>query len=174
MRQHIFYERREDITTFLRVHAIGGVVDFFDYSPAANGMTYRNDRNPGGVTIDGSPDSVAAGAIGWETVDGLQRGLSIVHRTDTDITGLGNSSYYLDDSTPSGSSQTQCTGDGTAYGSSGPWINSAIPNTDPRTTPFKSLAAKRTLFFELPNKTNGPKRSAQIDEPLQASVSPHG
>ena len=43
-RQHIFYERREDITTFLRVHAIPGMLDFFDYSPAASGMTYKQQR----------------------------------------------------------------------------------------------------------------------------------
>jgi hypothetical protein len=174
MRQHVFYERREDITTFLRVHAIPGVMDFFDYSPAAGGMTYRNNLNAGGVTIDGQPDTVTLGSIGWETVDGSQGGLSIVHRTDTDITGLGDTSYYLDDSSPSGASETQCTGDALAYGSSGSRINTAIPNTDPRTTPFKSLAAERTLFFELPGKTDGPKRAAQVDEPLEASVSPHG
>ena len=53
-RQHIFYDRREDITTTLRVHAIPGVMDFFDYSPAANGMTYRSDVDPRGATIDGA------------------------------------------------------------------------------------------------------------------------
>ena len=54
-REHIFYEQREDIRTFLRVHAIPGRADFFDYSSAASGMTYRNNLNTGGVTIDGSP-----------------------------------------------------------------------------------------------------------------------
>ena len=44
-RQHIFYARREDITTFLRVHAIPGVLDFFDYSPAASGMTYKSSAD---------------------------------------------------------------------------------------------------------------------------------
>ena len=53
---HIFYDRREDIRTNLRVHAIPGIMDFFDYSPAASGMTYRNNLNPAGVTIDGDPD----------------------------------------------------------------------------------------------------------------------
>ena len=31
--------------TFLRVHAIPGVLDFFDYSPAASGMTYKNNAD---------------------------------------------------------------------------------------------------------------------------------
>ena len=77
-REHIFYEQREDIRTFLRVHAIPGAVDFFDYCPAAIGMTYRNNLNTGGVTIDGTPDTPPAGALTWETVDGPQGGLSIV------------------------------------------------------------------------------------------------
>ena len=48
-REHIFYERRQDIRTFLRVHAIPGIMDYFDYSPAASGMTYKNNVNTGGV-----------------------------------------------------------------------------------------------------------------------------
>jgi hypothetical protein len=62
-RLHVFYQRREDITTYLRVHAIPGVMDFFDYSPAATGMTYRNDLNPAGVRVDGVPDAPALGPL---------------------------------------------------------------------------------------------------------------
>ena len=51
-REHIFYDQREDVRTFLRVHAIPGIMDFFDYSPRgrATGMIYSNDKNPTGVT----------------------------------------------------------------------------------------------------------------------------
>ena len=59
--QQIFYEGREEDTTFLRVHGIPAVMSFLDYSAAATGMTYRNNNNPAGVTIDGVADSVAAG-----------------------------------------------------------------------------------------------------------------
>jgi hypothetical protein len=172
-RQHIFYQRREEITTYLRVHAIPGVLDFFDYSAAASGMAYRNSLNPGGVTVDGSPDALTAGKITWETVDGSQGGLSIAHRISTDIAGLNWSSYYLDQKQPTGASERQCTGDSAAYGSSGPWINQGIPNTDPRTTPFKTLEATRTLFFDSPGKADGQARAAQTLSPLQVSVSPH-
>ncbi len=155
-REHIFYEQREDIRTFLRVHAIPGVMDYFDYSPAASGMTYKNNLNTGGVTIDGTPDTVAtAGALTWESVDGGQGGLSIVHTNQTDIAGFGSSSYYFDDSTPGSGAEFQCTGDSTAYGNSGPWITQSIPNTDPRTTPFNSLLATRTLYFEDAGKADG-------------------
>jgi hypothetical protein len=173
-RQHIFYDRREDITTTLRVHAIPGVMDFFDYSPAASGMTYRSDVDPRGATIDGEPDAVNAGRIGWETVDGPQGGLSMVHRMKTDIPSLGWTSYYFDDKTPATSgAEKQCTGDSAAYGSSGPFVNQGIPNTDPRATPFNSLVDERTVFYELPGKSDGPKRSKQVDEPMEIQVLPH-
>jgi hypothetical protein len=172
-RQHIFYERREDITTYLRVHAIPGVLDFFDYSPAASGMTYRNSLNTGGVTIDGTPDAVTSGKITWETVNGPQGGLSIAQQVTSDIPGLNWSSYYLDQKNPTGSSEHQCTGDAAAYGSSGPWINLAIPNTDPRSVPYNTLEATRTLFFDSPGQVDGQRRAAQTVSPLQVSVAPH-
>ncbi len=133
-REHVFYERREDVRTFLRVHAVPGPLDYFDYSAAASGMTYKNTNNTGGVTINGTPDSVTAGPLTWESVDGPQGGLSMAHTLDTDIAGLATTSYYLDDSTPAATGpETQCTGDNQAIGASGPWSSAAtIPNTDPR------------------------------------------
>jgi hypothetical protein len=171
-RQHIFYAQREDISTFLRVHSIPGVLDFFDYSPAASGMTYESSADQRGATIDGVPDAVTPGKITWETVDGSQGGLSIAHSIQTDVPGLGWTSYYLDKQNPAGGVETQCTGDSSAYGSSGPWINQNIPNTDPRNPPFNNLTASRTLFFEGPGYADGPKQSAQVASPLQVSVAP--
>ena len=138
-RQHVFYEQREVITTYLRVHAIPGVMDFFDYSAAATGMTYRNDRNTAGVRVDGVPDAPALGSLAWESVDGPQGGLTSVHRYDTDIPGFATTSYYLDQRTPTGTAERQCTGDAAAYGASGPRIAQAIPNTDPRSQPANRL-----------------------------------
>ena len=150
-------------------------MDFLDYSPAASGMTYRSSVDEAGATIDGVPETVTAGNVTWETVEGSQGGLSIVHRMNTTVPGLtSTSSYYLDQQNPSGSSQTQCTGDGSAYGSSGPWINQGIANTDPRSTPFYKLTATRTMYFEAPGAADGPKRAEQVDEPLQVAVAPHG
>ncbi|MBN1529064.1 MAG: hypothetical protein JW895_08385 [Thermoleophilaceae bacterium] len=170
-REHIFYEQREDIRTYLRVHAIPGVLDYFDYAPAASGMTYKNNLNTGGVLVNGTPDTVATGQLSWESVDGGQGGLSIVHTNQTDISGFGSTSYYFDDSTPASSGpEFQCTGDATAYGNSGPWINQAIPNTDPRTSPFNSLLASRILYFEGAGKANGASRAAQIASPIGATV----
>ncbi len=145
-RQHVFYRRSEEISTFLRVHAIPSVLDFFDYSPAALGMTYRNDLNTAGVTIDGVPETPTPGAPRWEQVSGPQGSMSIINARDADF-AMTVTSYYLDDSTPS---ITQCTGDATAYGSSGSYITSSIPNTDPRLGAAGTLIASRDLYFDPP------------------------
>jgi hypothetical protein len=170
-REHIFYEQREDVRTFLRVHSIPGPWDFFDYSSAASGMTYRNNLNTGGVTIDGNPDTPTNGALSWESVDGPQGGLSMVHTTNTDIPNFTSTSHYLDDSTPGSGAETQCTGDSQAFGESGPWINSNLPNTDPRNTPFNSLASTRTIYFEAPGKADGAARAAEVGSAFQIDVS---
>jgi hypothetical protein len=149
-RDHVFYDRREDIRTNLRVHAIPGIMDFFDYSPAASGMIYRNSLNPGGVTIDGNPDSPVAGVGTWEQVTGPQGSMTIVPTVSTSFTPTGVTSYYLDDSTPP---VTQCTGDAFAYGSSGIWFNGAIPCTDPGTSCTATLSANRTIYFGAPGAT---------------------
>ncbi len=169
-REHIFYEQREDVRTFLRVHSIPGPLDFFDYSAAASGMVYANNVNTGGVTIDGAPDTPAAGRLTWETVRGPQGALSMVHSLVSDIPNLPSSSYYLDNKTPGGGAQTQCTGDAAAYGSSGPWANGALPNTDPRTAPFNSLRSNRTIYFEPPGTPNGAGRATQAATPFQFTV----
>ena len=60
-RDHFFYERRQDMHTYLRVHPISGLIDLYDYSTNAIGMVYFNSLNTTGVTIDGVPDTVAPG-----------------------------------------------------------------------------------------------------------------
>lgn len=148
-REHFFYEKRQDIHTYLRVHAISGVMDFYDYSPAASGMTYYNDLNTAGVAIDGSPDAITPGSIVWEMVTGLQGTLAIAHSIDTDIPSFTFTSYYSDDSTPS---VTQCTGDDYEYGSSGHWIDHGIPNTDPNMTPYNNFVSSRFVYCDEPDQ----------------------
>lgn len=128
-RLHIFYEQREDITTFLRVHPIQGIMDFFDYSPDATGMTYLNNNWLPGVTIDGVPETIAPGALDWEMVRGTQGALAMMHSFTSDVPGLSPTNYYLDDAA---TTLTQCTGDAYAYGSSGHWVVQNLPNTDPK------------------------------------------
>ena len=85
-RDHFFYQRRQDVTTYLRVHGgIPGVMDLYDYSPAATGMTYYNDLNLSGVLVNGQPDPVTTGALAWEMATGLQGTLIMPQWLETDI-----------------------------------------------------------------------------------------
>ena len=62
-RTDVFWPDRHLIVTDLRVHGgIPGPLTYHDLSAAGVGMTYRDSRNPAGVTVDGVPDSVADGA----------------------------------------------------------------------------------------------------------------
>jgi hypothetical protein len=173
-RLHLFYEGREDIRTALRVHPIDGIMDFFDYSPAAAGMVYRNDRNPAGVTIDGMPDAVTPDPDTWEMVTGPQGTLVISLAIDTDIPGFAYVAYYSDDSTPS---TTQCTGDPFEYGASGIWVNQAIPNTDPGLPLIEHyrFEPNRIIYYLAPDQSvpEAERLSLQAKNPVQVvSVTP--
>ena len=164
-RDHFFYERRHDIRTILRVHALNppqggtpaqGLLDFFDYSQLASGMTYTNDLNQGGAVINGNPnpENVTPGPIKWELVNGAQGALAMVHTFATDIPGFDHTSYYLDDLSPS---VTQCDSDAFAYGSSGPFVDpnvnpnlANIPNTDPLLGPANNFSSGRIIYYEAP------------------------
>jgi hypothetical protein len=154
-RTHLFYAGRHDVVTDLRVHAIPGVLDYFDYSPAASGMRYANNNNRGGVPVDGAPDTLAAGQPNWELLTGAQGSVIQTHRLETNIASLQGagvvSTYYLDDSTPTG--EPQCTGDAVSYGASGPWVNRAIADTDPRTGTSNVLRSLRSLTYLPPGAT---------------------
>jgi len=170
-REHVFYERREDIRNFLRVHSIWGAMNFFDYSSDASGMTYYNDLNTSGVTIDGNPDSVGLGPVQWELVTGTQGSLVMAASISTDMTGFAYTSYYLDDATPD---VTQCTGDAFAYGSSGSYIEGEIPCTDPRLGCTNYLRGTRTIYYEAPGLTvpDAQALNDQAKTPLTATARP--
>ena len=170
-RTHVFYDRREDIRTDLRVHSIGSIMDFMDYSPAATGMTYRNEFNQGGLTIDGIPDTPAGGVPSWEQVTGPQGTINQVGTLTTTWTPASIVPYYLDDSTPA---TAQCTGDASAFGSSGVFINSTLPVTDPALGGTDRLSSTRTMYFEAPGGTapDAIARRDQVLAPLTTVVNP--
>jgi hypothetical protein len=172
-RDHFFYERRQDIQTFLRVHTISGIMDFFDYSLAAAGMMYYDDLNTAGVTVDGNPDSVALGAIHWEMVSGTQGSLFMASLLSTNIAGFTYTSYYLDDSTPD---VMQCTGDAFAYGSSGVQVNQTIPCTDPALDCTNYLHSTRVMYYEPPGLTLAGAQilNEQANAPLVTMSRPWG
>ncbi|CAA9524404.1 MAG: hypothetical protein AVDCRST_MAG85-3103 [uncultured Solirubrobacteraceae bacterium] len=153
-RTHLFYPRRHDVVTALRVHAINGTMDFYDYTRAAFGMTYRHSADQRGVTIDGKPDTITAGTLEWERVSGATQGsLSIVHQTRTTIPGFTMTSWYLDNLRPGSKSGRQCTGDSEAVGASGPWQSAGIPSTDRTKDGVNDLENTRTIYYEAPGGT---------------------
>jgi hypothetical protein len=170
-RTHIFYAQREDIVTDLRVHAISsGVMDFFDYSTAAIGMRYANDRNLAGVPIDGTPDTVVSGANAWEKVDGTPGALTHVSRLATNVTPAPTQTNFYEDNDTNPT--TQCTGDADAIGSSGQRISSGLPNTDPHVGPASNLRSTRVMFFEAPGRStaDAQRHADQVAAPLTVAV----
>ncbi len=168
-RQHIYYEQQEEITTWLRVHEIPSVLDFFDYSPDAAGMTYANNNFLSGAIIDGVSDAVPAGPLQWEMVSGPQGALVMWHLFTNDIPGgYTPTSYYLDDLSPP---VNQCTGDAYSYGASGSWFNHTIPNTDPFWGACPSFLLTRRIYFLPPDTTvtNAQDLSNKNEHPLSVT-----
>jgi len=152
-RQNIFYRQREDITTHLRVHSLAmGIMDFFDYSAQATGMTYYNDNVPGGVLCDGVNDAVPEARPRWEAMRGPQGVLAMRHIYASTIPDLTVVAYYLDDAAPD---VVQCTGDGAAYASSGNWVFQPLPNTDPNKGVHEELSVARSIYYLGPETTIG-------------------
>jgi hypothetical protein len=173
-REHIFYEKRQDITSYVRVHSIGGLMDFFDYSPSAASMYYANNLNLNPVVIDGISDYVLSGPIQWEMVTGEQGSLAFAHTLTTDIPDLKYTSYYLDDA--SANVIHQPTGDAFAYGSSGIWISPEtdedIPNTDPSLPGENKLEIKRSIYYgdDMLSTQDARNFYNQVNNPLTITV----
>lgn len=171
-REHLFYRGTERVQTFLRVHAIPGIMDFYDYSAAAIGMAYSSSSTPAGVTIDGVPDTAGAAAPTWEAVSGGPGTLVSTTSAQTDIAGLAIAGYYTDDSTPS---TVQCTGDAFEYGASGTRIPGSIPNTDPTLPGAVSTftATRWNVYVPSGEAANINLHVNNTTTPLTTSVSPY-
>jgi hypothetical protein len=171
-REHVFYRGEERVQTFLRVHEIPGIVDFYDFSAAAIGMQYSSSSTAPRVAIDGFPDVTGTAAPTWEAVTGTNGQGALVSTTSlvTDIAGLASQAYYSDQVAPTA---TQCTGDASEYGASGTAITSVIPNTDPAATgPVSHLTSTRWNVY-VPAGTEGMAvftHVANLTTPLTTSV----
>lgn len=117
-------------------------------------MTYANNLNQGGVTIDGVPDSVATGTIAWELATGAQGSVVRSFSTETTIAGLNDNSYYVDDTDPA---DDPCTGDDDAlYGTSGPWwigITCTDPVRPECAGTSDDLRGLKRVYYEAPGVT---------------------
>ena len=158
-RDHAFYDRREDITTHLRVHPLSiGVMDVFDYSEDAIGMVYYNDLNPGGLTIDGVPDDANQdGLHQWEYVTGPQGTLVMTGLLDTSLNIDFAHFFWADDQSPSFNQCATSTNinapDNSALGTSGAWLDGALDGTDPKNGSSDHIMVKRMTYYEAPDIT---------------------
>ncbi len=171
-RIHHFYEEREDILTALRVHPIDSIMDYFDFSPEASGMIFRDDLNTEGVMVDGSADDVVTGQFEWEMLSGQQGTLLMATWVDTDIPGFDYTSYYSDAIDPP---YTQCTGDAFEYAASGLWEDDPIPNTDPYLGEAYTFEGWRYMAYASPDQDlpYALDRAAQLLQPLDVVTEPY-
>jgi hypothetical protein len=175
-RTHLMYRDREDVITDLRVHSIPAMMDFVDFSAAAQGMTYRSSTVPAGVTIDGVQDTVGTPVASWEAVDGPQGQVITTNRFVTSVAGLpaATTQFYRDQTSPP---EAQCWGDSSFLGAAGAFIGATIPTTDPVDSGYATLQGRRTVLFAPPSTDPslipavGAAVAAQVDNPLTVSVS---
>lgn len=172
-RTHLFYDRVEVVQTFLRVHPVPAIMELIDYAPDAAGMIYYNEHNLAGLAIDGAPDAgFDDAAFAWELVSGPHGSVvSLLNpRLSQDLTTQG---YWEDDLT---TANDQCSAsnvldapDDAAFGTSGMWITSAIPDTDPRNGTLEYVFIERTSFYEAAELAlaDAMELVARVQEPLQ-------
>jgi hypothetical protein len=177
-RTHLLYRDREDVITSLRVHPIPAMMDFVDFSASARGMRYLSSTKPGGVTIDGSSDAISATLPSWEAMNGPQGRIYLRNTFTSSQTDLraGTTHFYRDQASPH---EPQCWGDRSYFGAAGSFVQAAIGNTDPRSTPFATLTGRRTTQFLPPASDTGKVAAyasdwaADLDAPLTSTVVPY-
>jgi hypothetical protein len=169
-REHLFYPRREEVTTFLRVHEIPNIMVLNDFNSAVEGLTYYNSLNREGVAIDGVPDEPVLGNLEWEMTVGPAGAMTVVNIIETDIYPLEVTSYYQDESP---SPLPMCTGDDTAWGLSGTWIISPMPDTDPRHSECENyLRQIAVIYYDGPDADveKAEQYNAWVRNPLSIMV----
>ncbi|GAB4530998.1 MAG: hypothetical protein Kow0063_09710 [Anaerolineae bacterium] len=109
--------------------SVSSVRTSIDLNDSASGGTFYNQNVSGGVTIDGSPDTVAQTPFSnWAQVSHANGRLIQV----ADATPLGGTpkNYYCDDTTsPVECDSTVKTGDGFAYGDAGILVEGGVNRT---------------------------------------------
>ncbi|MCK5248056.1 hypothetical protein KAR02_14225, partial [Candidatus Bipolaricaulota bacterium] len=180
----IYYEAREDIAVYFRVHPRPAVGMFYvDHTLAAIGMTYHNDLNPDGVTIDGHPDRLKLGPITWELVTGEPGSVVRIHDIDTDIPFADedftlfyadalNTDIRLCYACLEGCEESVPMGDPHLIGASGIWNTAPLPNTDPGLLATNYLTMFVTTYYGVSDWTSkdAEARSEWRDQPIKIGV----
>lgn len=127
------------------------------------------------MTVDGVPDDVAIGEIGWEQVSGGPGTYTIVHSYDIEQPELVPRSFYVDDLEPD---FPLCNGDDKAIGLSGLEVVGPMRNTDPRPSFVERFGGDmfdfttyRTQYYGGPDEglAEAEQRNEWVRSPLEAS-----
>ena len=128
-----------------------------DLSAEAQGATYRDENVPGGVTVDGTPDTVPATPVArWRQIDHPTGRMVNWFTIGSNYSELQN--YYLD----RGTVDNDDTGDKRSYGDSGLVI----------VGPSGQRVAVETALWALPRGSalDGPTLAAQLAAPLTQTI----
>lgn len=141
-----FYRRYAESEAHLRVHPVPGIALWLDHTPEATGLVYHDPSLSDGVTVDGRPDTVAAGrpAPRGQFLAGTQGRYVVDYDVMTEGTGRASiEAVYSDDARPA---VPTCSADSAFYGAHGVWVNGRIPNTDPRVGRVRGRLSTRRRF----------------------------
>lgn len=180
----IYYQAREDVAIYVRVHPRPSVGMFYvDHTLAAIGMTYANDLNPHGALIDGKPDHLTLGPISWELVSGEPGSIVRLHDTKTDIAFDTDdfTLFYVDEvdtdltlceACVEGCPQPQRLGDRNLIGASGVWNTAPLPNTDPALLATQTLTTRITMYYgdSTWTTTDAADRRLWSDAPVEIQI----
>ena len=169
-RTETFYDNRYENLTNLRVHAIPGIMSFWDLNTNAIGMEYANSEMASPVIVDGSPDTIPNAAPTWSYLNGPQGFVSNTFEVTASFSTT-QSSVYVDDTNPP---FNECWGDdGDFLGAAGAEFTGGLPNTDPRNAPFQDFTAREVAAF-WPTTVGAsswtPAWAAQALVPMDATV----
>ncbi|MEM8525186.1 MAG: T9SS type A sorting domain-containing protein [Bacteroidota bacterium] len=125
----LFTECRTENQMFYRLHPANGYYDAFDLSTNAIGMTFSNDQNTSGVTIDGNRDQLdKENPNEWELITGAPGSIVATYTFNTDLL-LGTEDEYDQglvegfvaayQSDLGAAEPRECTGDMESYNASG-------------------------------------------------------
>jgi hypothetical protein len=184
---HVFWPRRVDVTTTVRVHPYPATEDVLDLSLQALGMRYVAPWVEDGIVLDGDPTNDPAPPAKtptWEVLTGAAGTLVVSHDVLIDQPGIKATWRFADVLAPP---LLPCTGDAHDLGAFGLMLPD-IGNTDPRLEEFFgelwNIQLGRALYVEPTEPADGlaPEnakelaklRHAQHLKPIQATAAPFG
>jgi hypothetical protein len=147
----VFYPRMVEAARHWIIHSGPALWFGLNLSENAVGMTYYDNLNEQGVTIDGQPDKVQTGELHWQLITGKPGTLLIQHVLDTNIPDLPRSSRYFDVKDGFYFTKNRVFPDtgAFAYGASGP-LYGPYPQTVPKEEAGNYLVIRRRFLFGPP------------------------